>query len=228
MEVPGEGLVAVVHNGVTSFVHLSQGEEVHIVDVGGDDDSSTLAARSKRSDPDLFFSLQADNGFLLTLALGGVGVGEVGVESTSLKLSNHGDRTVVGFGDVPQVDLTFGLALPTFPRTRESPLEVRVNDYSLFHDQLGGLQTGIVVIGDHVAQRSVFLVFKPVALTGGFRHQVSRKTRQLGVGFAVDHVLDVVRLVQEEGAFEGWSVHQGGVYTRRIDPGPEPGVAILN
>ena len=120
------------------------------------------------------------------------------------------------------------MALSVLPGARQGQLVVLIDDYSIFHHQVNRVDADFVVIHDHVAQRLIFFIFEPVALTSDLRHQIGGKAGSLGIGAPRNQVLDVVGLVQEKGPFECGSMHESGVLLWSIRSGSKPGTAVFN
>ena len=74
----------------------------------------------------------------------------------------------------------------------------------------------------------VHLVFKPLTLTRGLRVLVGRETGSLRVGTAVDHVCDVIGLMEKNGLTEVLSMHHGGVGRGSVASGTQPSQALLH
>ena len=79
-----------------------------------------------------------------------------------------------------------------------------------------------------MVQRVVRLILKPLTLTRGLRDLVGRKTGSLSVGTTVDHVGDVIGLIEKDGLTEVLSMHHGGVGRGSVAAGTQPSQALLH
>ena len=160
------------------------------------------------------------------LPLRNVRVGNVGVELVTEKLLHQSDLTIISLCSIPYISPTFSMTLARFPGAGERPLGVTVYDLVTFNEHPLGLQVNAIVVGDHVIQWIVFLIFDPLSLTGSLVGLIGRQAG-LGVGSAMDKVGYGSGLVQGDGVAEVPTVHGGGVGRRPITAGAEPGQALL-
>ena len=223
-----EHLFPVICQHTALVIHLQDGEEEHVLNVGRCHHSPTLAHGSCRLYSDLLFYLIADDGFGLMRVGRVAGMGHVGMQPMSKEFLDNREGAVIGLGDVPQVGESLGIAMTRVPRTRERQLAVLVDNLIVFNDQGNGPEVQLIVEGYDVVLRLAGLVLLPLSLTGNVGHLVCWKGRSLGERSLVQQVSYVIGLIQVDRSGELFSVHHGGVVFWPICPSTEPRQALLN
>ena len=118
VDLSGEHLAPIISEHAAFLVHLQDGKEEHVLDVGGGHYPSALTQWSGRSNSDLLLYLSADNGLGL-MGIGEVaGVGHIGMQAVAEKLLDDGDRAVVGLRDIPEVREALCVAVSRIPWAR--------------------------------------------------------------------------------------------------------------
>ena len=173
-------LLPVISQHTAFVVRLQDGEEEHVLNVGGGHYPSTLAHRTVRLYPDLLLYLGADDGFGLMGVERVTGAGHISMQPGPEEFFDDRDWAVIRLGDVPQVGKSLGVAVSIVPRTRERQLTILVNNFVVFNDQGNSPEVQLVIQGDYVVLRLARLVLIPLSLAGNVSHLVCRQGRSLG------------------------------------------------
>ena len=188
-------LISIIRQHSAFVICFQDGEEKHVLDVGRGHHSPTLAHRAGRLYPDLLLYFHADDGFGLVGVGRVAGKGHIGVQPVSQEFFDDRDRTVIGFGDVPQLGESLGVTVPNIPRTWERQLAILVNDLVIFNDQGNGPKVHFIIEGYDVVLWLARLVLILLSLAGNVSHLVCRQGRSLGESSSIHQVSDVVGLI---------------------------------
>ena len=167
-------LLPVIRQHTAFVVRLQDGEEEHVLNVGGGHYPSTLAHRTGQLYPDLLLYLGADDCFGLMGVERVTRKGHIGMQPVPKEFLDDCDWAVIRLGDVPQVGESLGVAVSIVPRTRERQLTILVHNFVVFNDQGNGPEVQLIIEGDDGVLRLARLVLIPLPLAGDVSHLVRR------------------------------------------------------
>ena len=132
---------------MTSFVRFQNGEEEHVLDVGG----------SYTRPHWLIGPVGRIRIFSSTLELtmasawwgspGAIGTRYVCVQSMTKKLLHYGDQAVVRPRDIPNVGVTLGMTLSSLPPAWKGPLSVLIDNLPIFNNHVDRAQVQLIITG---------------------------------------------------------------------------------